>query len=233
MSVVNEIALKKNEIAKILGIQNLRRLTNEEIERRINNIGWEVLEVKKEGRSTNYYLKRIEEQPTNEIITLYSVSERYHTKKPIKTLNIVLIIDQNNKEGKCMTYEQIAKEVGLSRKTVSNKINEMVDDKLLKKDGYYYLKRGLKKTDPITMIDEEQYKNFYCNNIAYAKEIKHLEYLNDNRMISSREFRIRLKNAENLLIDDYICWRVKKYEVNHAHPIYSKLKELIEEADTK
>lgn len=215
--------VNKTELGKLLGIKNLRRLTTEDIERRLLKQCWKLLKIEKQGRSVMYTL---EYQERDFDIKNY-VEEEFNVKKGGKFVEHTGERVKSIKEDRPMSPESIGKKIGVPKQTCVD-----WDDKLEKKgvisktqdEFLYYFKY---KDGKCVQVDKNIYENYCKINKVILSEMQDLYKRREKREISQGYFEVNYDALKDKLKDGIRGYKLCKYELDENNPCYQVMKDFL------
>ena len=224
------VKLSTKQIAAILGVSTGRVMvikSNEELYKRLEDIGFKVIGECKEGRSVYYNVEFIENKDRNSDIKIFN--------KNVFGVNNEKFIDYylrrtRASKGKeaglndLITKENLAKDVGVSRQTICVWDSKLVKMGILREDDPIYLHVQCVPEKNIFKSSIYDYKQYHKNvintkNIYYSLLVNYRKGLIDDSTIefACNEYQSAMKE----LADNYVV-RIKTYKLNEENPTHKE-----------
>lgn len=208
--------INRKELSNIIGIKNLRRLTEEQIKKRLLNNCWEIISITKKGREILYTIKYKERN----ISTSEYVEEEFNVRNGEQFIqHSQLRIDSIEKD-KPMSKGDISKMTGNSINTSYNYDTKLENKGVISKSDYYYIrKEGVKEVK----ITKEEYTNFWRENYALKIAFQQLGDKVEMGDITLEEYNYlyeQLRQSSNRY-----CYRIRKYILDANSIYYGLLKQ--------
>lgn len=215
--------VNKTELAEIVGIKNLRRLTLEQIEERLLKQCWVLKKVEKVGRSKMYTIE-YEEQDfsiNNYVEDEFNVRDggkfMEHTSERVKSI----------KEERPMSAKQISEKIGMTRQTSYNYDRKLEEKGIIQKSkNCYYLVKD-KKTGEVAITTEEAYMNFWSINKASKKELSDLYKRLEAGEITPKDYDFLTDAVKDKMKSDYYYYEVSKWIIDESNTTYQVIKEFL------
>lgn len=221
---MTKIKLKRNELMELLSVKNetLKQIEKRgQLEKRLDDKGYNFIEKIKEGRINFYIVEKQEEGEENNKMVLTNIIEYvYNTKEYLsfsEYFTIRYVFAKATWEG--ATISNISEKVGVSESTIRRWDKLLKRNEMIKQDGYYYYRKDL-ETYEETEISQEEY-NSYWRNKAYIQAMKSLQNKYDRGYITFTELQISIIDNGEILkaVEGKYCFKVKKYIVNELNQL--------------
>lgn len=184
-----------------------------QLEKRLDDKGYNFIEKIKEGRLSFYIVEKQEEGEENNKMVLTNLIEHvYNTKEYLsfsEYFTIRYVFAKVKWQG--ATVSTIADKVGVSERTIKTWDKFLKEKGLIKQEGYYYYKKDM-ETFEEAEISEEEY-NSYWRNKAFISAMKSLHNKYDKGEITFAELQLSILDSGEILkaVEGKYCFRVKKY----------------------
>lgn len=221
------MVINKMELCDILNIKTrtLKQIeSNNKLCERLENKGYKLINRTKEGRSILYEVELI-----NENKEVYSNLCKYvfNTNKEFEFAKYFISRIITNDNNIIKTNKDIAIIVGVSNQLISNWDNTLINNKMILKNGYYYICVDNNNKE-IRECTKEEYKSFYRNK-SYIHAFKMLQHRFYNGEITLTELQVASADIGSsiALIENKYYYRIKKYINNTDNKMYIDTLELI------
>lgn len=209
----------KKGLCNILGVKNdaLKVIErNGNLEKRLSDKGYNLIQKRKEGRKIYYEVEQVNESKNvynNLLKYVYSINreEQFTKYFGLRTLT-------NDKFP--LNKSDISNKVNISTKTITKWDNKLLDRKIISKDGFYYFYID-RDNGEIKQCSKEEYSGFWKNR-AIENNIKRLIDKYDRGEISIIEMLRENSDFTTKIniIDNKYYFRVKKYKTNEDNQLY-------------
>ena len=210
MNQENIFTVERETILEILGIKNTalkQIIRKKQLETRLKEKGYILIETLKEGRNTIYKLEHFGELSDNKFKLNNAMECIFNTKKD-EDKHTDYIMYRCANIYKPLSKKHLADKLGINEKTIGKWDNHMIDNKLLAKDGYFYISRDYKEDGfDYRLTDENEYKQFIKNN-SLLKE----------RQKAKEDFKQGTIN--NIMFDAIMDGTSKQLEANYGKIVY-------------
>lgn len=229
---MNKIKLTRNELMELLGVKSetLKQIEKRgQLEKRLDDKGYNFTEKTKEGRSSFYIIEKQEDGEDNNKMLLNNIIEQlYKTREYLsfsEYFTIRYVFAKTKWQG--ATISTIAKKVGVSESTIKKWDKLLKGNDMIKQEGYYYYKKDMNTYEEIEITQQEY--NAYWRNKAFVGAMKSLKDKYDNGQITFAELQIGIMDSGEILkaIKGKYCFRVKKYIINEFNQLCGDIFKLI------
>lgn len=221
---INIIKVDKRGIANILdvkkeGLKTIEKNNNLEI--RLEEKGYKLLDRYKEGKKIYYNLDQISE---NKEVLNNICNITFKTKQEEKLKNYIII--RSDFSNYPLSKKKIADVVGVGTKTIAKWDNIMLNNKYMFKDGFFYMK--VEKLDDgkyiVNQVDKWEYNTYWKNKIK-TKLYKSLQEKYINGSITLDEFTLAIDEIATLLnmIDNKYYYKIAKYKINDDNKLFKDI----------
>jgi hypothetical protein len=220
-----EIKVDKKGLCEILGLKESGLKTiikRKQLDKRLDEQGYKLLEQIKEGRKVYYILEQ-----TNNNKEVYNNMCKYifNTNKPTSFKDFFIsrtVFDNFVKSNK-----DLAELSNVSAKTISKWNNTLLDKNIIAKDGYFYFYID-KEHKTIKQCEKVEYNTFWRNK-AISNSFKTLQsrYLKGEITLNELQIASAGLGATVALIENKYYYRIKKYKTNKDNQLYLDMLELI------
>ena len=221
MEQENIFTVERETILEILGIKNTALkhiIARKQLEDRLKEKGYVLLENFKKGRKTIY---KIEEVSLDKFKLNNAMECIFNTTKD-EDKHTDYIMYRCANLYKPLSKKHLAEKLGVNEKTIGKWDKHMVDNELLAKDGYFYVAMDFKDNDGEEIIeyrltDKYEYNTFATNN-RYLKIRNNAMDEQSNGRLSYDECALIIKSTEDSLKANYgkIVYKVSKYSVGKS-----------------
>lgn len=211
---MEQIKLTRTELMEILNVKTsaMKKIEREDkLETRLSDKGYKFIEKKKEGTKSFYVVEK-----QNDTKEVYSNTCEYvfNVKDGKKFAEYFLRRTLN-------TYRPVSKdemsvEIGVSRKTISDWDDKMLELGIITKDGHFYLAVDYDEYDnPHYRVScEEEYKSYYKCSRAIGKKRELAEkYKKDEIDFDTMSLLIDGITINQKAIDGRFVYRLNKYQL--------------------
>ena len=213
----NILTVERCTILEILGVKNDTLKTiirKKQLETRLKEKGYILLETFKQGRKTLYKLKEFGELTQNKFQLNNAMECIFNTtKNEDKHTDYIMYRCANIY--KPLSRKHLAEKLGVNEKTIGKWDKHMVDNELLAKNGFYYLSMDFKEDGyEYRLTDKYEYKSFVLNNLTLKERLKaKKEYVSGE--LSDIRFDAIMEGTTNQLKANYgkIVYKVSNYTV--------------------
>ena len=208
--------VNKTEIANIIGMhpKSLRRLSSEQIEKRLLQNCWELIKVEKQGRNLLYTLKYKECNIEPEVF----IAQEFHVKDGGRFIQHSKIRITHIENDAPLSRGTLSKLTGNSINTTYNYDNKLENKGVITKNQYYYIKKeGLEEYS----ISKEEYNNFWRENKALRITFQQLGDKVEAGDINLEEYNYlyeQLRQSSHVY-----CYKVRKFLVDTNSIYYNIL----------
>ena len=210
MNKENIFTVERQTILEILGVKNTalkQIIRKKQLETRLKEKGYILIETLKEGRKTIYKLEHFGELSDNKFKLNNAMECIFNTTKD-EDKHTDYIMYRCANIYKPLSKKHLADKLGINEKTIGKWDNHMIDNKLLAKDGYFYISRDYKEDGfDYRLTDENEYKQFIKNNL-FLKE----------RQKAKEDFKQGTIN--NIMFDAIMDGTSKQLEANYGKIVY-------------
>ena len=234
----NIFTVERITILEILGVKNDTLKTikrKKQLETRLKEKGYLLLETFKQGRKTLYKIKEVSLDKfklNNAMECIFNT-----TKDEDKHTDYIMYRCANIY--KPLSRKHLAEKLGVNEKTIGKWDKHMVDNELLAKDGYFYVAMDFKDNDGEEIIeyrltDKYEYNTFATNN-RYLKVRNNAMDEQSNGRLSYDECALIIKSTEDSLKANYgkIVYKVSKYSVGKSIDLTKLIIRLIRDVWSK
>ena len=221
MEQENIFTVERETILEILGVKNTALkhiIARKQLEDRLKEKGYLLLETFKKGRKTIY---KIEEVSLDKFKLNNAMECIFNTTKD-EDKHTDYIMYRCANLYKPLSKKHLAEKLGVNEKTIGKWDKHMIDNELLAKDGYFYVAMDFKNNDGEEIIeyrltDKYEYNTFATNN-RYLKVRNNAMDEQSNGRLSYDECALIIKSTEDSLKANYgkIVYRVSKYSVGKS-----------------
>ncbi|WP_297994165.1 hypothetical protein [uncultured Clostridium sp.] len=214
----------KEYICNLLNIK-LRTLKTIEAENKLNERlekkGYNFIKKIKEGRKV-YYI--IEQYDINKEVYSNMIKYVFNTDKKDEFTKYFCL--RTNKDF-ILSKNELSNKANISRQTVTNWDNKLIDYNIISKDGYFYFYID-KENKTIQACTKEEYDNFW-KNTAYIKAFRDLQfkYINGDIDLNQLTLASAEIGASIALVTNKYYYRIKKYKTNTKNKLYIDINNLI------
>ena len=226
----NIFTVERITILEILGVKNDTLKTiirKKQLETRLKEKGYLLLETFKQGRKTLYKIKEVSLDKfklNNAMKCIFNT-----TKDEDKHTDYIMYRYANIY--KPLSRKHLAEKLGVNEKTIGKWDKHMVDNNLLAKNGFYYLSMDFKEDGfDYRLTDEYEYKSFVLNNLTLKERLKaKKEYISGG--LSDVRFDAIMEGTTNQLKANYgkIVYKVSKYTVTKDKDLMRLIIKLIKD----
>ena len=231
----NIFTVERTTILEILNVKNTalkQIIARKQLEKRLIEKGYLLLETFKQGRKTLYKIEEISQNKfklNNAMECIFNT-----TKDEEKHSNYILYRCANIY--KPLSKKHLANKIGVNEKTIGKWDKNMIENKLLAKDGYFYVAMDFKEDaqgeDIIEyrLTDKYEYNTFVTNN-RYLK-IRNSAMDNQSEgKFTYDECALIIKSTEDSLKANYgkIVYKVSKYTVGKNSDLTKLIIKLIKD----
>ena len=212
----NVFIVERCEILGILGVSEggLKTIIKrKQLETRLKEKGYLLLETFKKGRKTLY---KIEEVSIDKFKLNTFLENIFNTTKD-EDLHTDYIMYRYANIFKPLSKKHLSEKIGVNEKTVGKWDNHMITNKLLAKDGYFYVSMDFKEDGfEYRLTDEYEYKSFYTNN-RYIKEREKAFDDYDNKEITRERFDMVITASTECIKANYgkIVYKISLVNMFH------------------
>ena len=224
MNKENIFTVERETILEILGVKNTALkhiIARKQLEDRLKEKGYLLLETFKKGRKTLYKLEHYGELSDNKFKLNNAMECIFNTTKD-EDKHTDYIMYRCANLYKPLSKKHLAEKLGVNEKTIGKWDKHMIDNELLAKDGYFYVAMDFKDNDGEEIIeyrltDKYEYNTFATNN-RYLKVRNNAMDEQSNGRLSYDECALIIKSTEDSLKANYgkIVYRVSKYSVGKS-----------------
>ena len=224
MEQENIFIAERETILEILGVKNTALkhiIARKQLEDRLKEKGYLLLETFKKGRKTLYKLEHYGELSDNKFKLNNAMECIFNTTKD-EDKHTDYIMYRCANLYKPLSKKHLAEKLGVNEKTIGKWDKHMIDNELLAKDGYFYVAMDFKDNDGEEIIeyrltDKYEYNTFATNN-RYLKVRNNAMDEQSNGRLSYDECALIIKSTEDSLKANYgkIVYRVSKYSVGKS-----------------
>ena len=221
----------KMQLCELLGIKDAGLKTiirRKQLEDKLNSIGYNLLEVVKEGRKNVYILEQIN---INKHIYNNLCKVVYKSNKEESFKDYFLTRTNNNKDDNIKDKILSKKDISNISKVCGNTISKwdkvLLDKNIISKDGFFYFYIDITKHE-IKQCSQDEYKSFWRNK-AHLKSFTSLQhkYINGEITLSELQLSSAEIGATIALTENRYFYRTKKYNTNTENQLYIDTLELI------
>ena len=237
----NILIAERCAILEILGVTNsaLKQIiARKQLEQRLKEKGYILLETFKEGRKTLYKIKEFGELSQNKFQLNNAMECIFNTtKNEDKHTDYVMYRYANI--NKPLSKKHLADKIGVNEKTIGKWDNYMIKNDLLSRDGYFYVAIDYKEGDngeikKYRLTDKYEYDTFATNNRYLKVRNNAMDEQSEGRL-SHDECALIIKSTEDSLKANYgkIVYKVSKYNVGRSLDLTKLIIKLISEVWSK
>ena len=237
----NIFIVERITILEILGVKNDTLKTiirKKQLETRLKEKGYILIETLKEGRKTIYKLEHFGELSDNKFKLNNAMECIFNTTKD-EDKHTDYIMYRCANLYKPLSKKHLAEKLGVNEKTIGKWDKHMVDNELLAKDGYFYVAMDFKDNNGEEIIeyrltDKYEYNTFATNN-RYLKVRNNAMDEQSNGRLSYDECALIIKSTEDSLKANYgkIVYKVSKYSVGKSIDLTKLIIRLIRDVWSK
>ena len=241
MEQENIFTVERETILEILGVKNTALkhiIARKQLEDRLKEKGYLLLETFKKGRKTLYKLEHYGELSDNKFKLNNAMECIFNTTKD-EDKHTDYIMYRCANLYKPLSKKHLAEKLGVNEKTIGKWDKHMIDNELLAKDGYFYVAMDFKDNDGEEIIeyrltDKYEYNTFATNN-RYLKVRNNAMDEQSNGRLSYDECALIIKSTEDSLKANYgkIVYRVSKYSVGKSIDLTKLIIRLIRDVWSK
>ena len=224
------IELTRNDLLDILGVtnNNLKAIIKRnQLKQRLKEKGYTYKGKEKHGRSCTYIVEKY--TMTNDVESLNNIcTGLFHTRKQKEFSNYYLyrLLNLNT----AITKELLSRLVDVNRNTITRWDNLMIDNNIMTKDGFFYVRMTIEDDKPVyELTDKFEYNTFRKNKMIISKKNQALRDYIDGKIDKVTYDLINDgATASILATENKFVYKVTKYQLNKAGIDLAKLiKELI------
>ena len=224
--------LTRKDIAELLGvtIAGLSKIEQRNtLEERLDKIGYKLISKTKNGRSYKYKVEQYsqDKESFNNICNgVFNIkdSNKFGDYYMYRTENIDVPVSK----------EDIADKVNINRNTVGSWDNKMIEQKILSKDGFFYIAIDFDEdgSEFYRLSDEYEYTS-YVKSSLYVKARNKLFDKYDNKELNRQELELAIEGAKKYAksIEGKFIYRINKYKINKNSMLHELIIKLIDKKD--
>ena len=128
----------RRELLNILGVKNsgLKTIENKkQLNKRLKDLGYKLIDKVKEGRQVFYILEQMEE---NKELHNKLIKHAYNTNKIEEFSDFFMMRTEGIKKELKLTNKDISEAIGISNKTICKWNKTLLDKEIISQDGFYY-----------------------------------------------------------------------------------------------
>ena len=230
----NIFTVERITILEILGVKNDTLKTiirKKQLETRLKEKGYLLLETFKQGRKTLYKIKEVSLDKfklNNAMECIFNT-----TKDEDKHTDYIMYRCANIY--KPLSKKHLAEKLGVNEKTIRKWDNNMLYNNLLAKDGYFYLSMDFKEDGfDYRLTDKNEYNSFIHNNAILKVRQKAKEKYKSDEM-SDEEFEVVMNGTTKQLEANYgkVVYKVSKYTLGKDSDLTKIILKLIKDVWNK
>ena len=220
--------LSTKQIADLLGVStnSLRVLKSKgEMYKRLEDIGYKIIEEYKEGRSVFYSVEHIEIKDKSAAIKVFNKGIFGVTSDRFKDYYVKRTESAKGKDvevQEVVTKQNIAEDTGVARQTVGTWDVKLTELGVIDEDGYIYLRVQCVPERKVFKSSIDDYKHYHKTVINTRKVYTALMLDHEKGLIDDftlefayKEYKSKMKE----LADTYVI-RIKAYRLNVNNPIH-------------
>ncbi|WP_455789312.1 hypothetical protein [Clostridium butyricum] len=221
--------INRKELQDILNVKNdgLKKIIRKgQLEKRLNDLGYQLISTEKEGRNTYYNISKEEKGKCKELLNNII---KYHFGTTHYEQFIKYLLYRFYNLGQPITKKLIADNIGVDKKTITRWDNKLLEHNFIGKDGYWYVRAEIKENNIIYVLTDEWEYNSYSNNMRYvAKDNMIVQRLEDEEFdrIDFELMLEALKDRKSITDDKYV-YRVKKFFKKNDYELCTQLFKMI------
>ena len=234
MEQENIFTVERETILEILGVKNTALkhiIARKQLEDRLKEKGYLLLETFKKGRKTIY---KIEEVSLDKFKLNNAMECIFNTTKD-EDKHTDYIMYRCANLYKPLSKKHLAKKLGVNEKTIRKWDNNMLYNNLLAKDGYFYLSMDFKEDGfDYRLTDKNEYNSFIHNNAILKVRQKAKEKYKSDEM-SDEEFEVVMNGTTKQLEANYgkVVYKVSKYTLGKDSDLTKIILKLIKDVWNK
>lgn len=211
---MEQLKLTRNEVMDILNVKTsaMKKIEREDkLEARLSDKGYKLIEKKKEG-TKNFYV--VEKQSNTREIYSNTCEYVFNVKDGEKFAEYFLRRTLNTYRP--ISKDELSAEIGVSRKTISDWDDKMLELGIITKDGHFYLAVDYDEYDnPHYRVScEEEYKSYYKCTRAIGKKRELAEkYKKDEIDFETMSLLMDGITINQKAIDGRFVYRLNKYQL--------------------
>lgn len=219
--------LTKEELAVILNVKKkgLQKIIDKkQLEERLNNVGYVLIDKVKEGRKVYYNVEQINENKqiyNNLCKYVFNTNKAFEFAKYY--IQRVLINDMN----KIYSNKDISDKAGVTTRTINTWDKTLIDNDIMRKDGFFYICID-NNSKTIYECTKYEYVN-YCKNLGDLKTTQKIRERFYNNEISLLEFEFAIRQMQSIkdMVSNKYYYRIHRYINNKDNQLYNDTIKLI------
>ncbi len=222
----------RKEMLNILGVKDsgLKQIeARKQLNKRLKDLGYKLINKIKEGRQVFYILDQIEE---NKELHNKLIRHAYNTNKIEEFSDFFMMRTEGIKRELKLTNKDISEVTGISNKTICKWNKTLLDKEIISQDGFYYFViENIDGNISSRQTTKEEYSSYWKNKRDEAI-YKELEYRFNRNEISFKEAMKLVKDigAIQAATEGKYVYRIHKYLLNTENKLYIDTYELIKQA---
>lgn len=227
---MEQIKLTRDKLMEILNVKTsaMKKIEKEgKLENRLCDKGYKFIEKIKEGRNSFYVVEKTSDTKeiycnTCEYVLNVKDGERFAEYFLRRTLNTYRPVSK----------DELSNEIGVSRKTISEWDERMLELGIITKDGYFYLAVDYDEHDNphYRFSCEEEYRSYYKCCMAIGKKRKIAEkYKKDEIDFDTMQLLMDGITMNQRAIDKRFIYRLNKYQLSKNNNLLKDITMMIKE----